>query len=507
MRARRRGGGGGHGGSHGGSHYTYVYVPGGQGAPIVPFVQPGDYSHIHRVAIISAIGQSMTLGSIALLSSHSTLDIAAWNMDQTVETIIANHLKDRFEVKNVTHDRAAVAQIPNSHFDTSSAKTLAAYLAGLDAKDVDAFIVVRPDAEAGSLPTPGLSLDTPDGAARPYEEANFEIDVIEAGSGRMIARAFSRAQTRRGVTPQFAVIYGPEDLRLNWKDTPSPAQFTEMKTGFERLVSMSLRETLRAMNFGIALPAVGERNLVPIPPEKDPFRKLNKVMVVSAVGDRLGLDHRGTWFEHKQTVQPVADWNMDAEFEKRVASGLDKHFVQTSVPVDRAKLAAFAVKFDKASMAMPVDGITPGADVDAYVVLLKYKIASGDDTTGLGLFNVTPYGDETTQVFANYAIAIVDGKTAKIVWVHRGVASPLHASPIPVRQAANSDWPKDGGAFTPEQAAATHALFSDMMGDSIDETLLDMVLTGKTVAAREDDLASFGDDGVASPPPDAAAPG
>jgi hypothetical protein len=494
-------GGGGGGGGHGGSgHYVYIPVYGGQAVMVVPPAQTADYSRIHSVAVISGIGQTLTLGKAALLTTHSTLSIADWNLDQGVETTLAHYLSGGFMVKTVPHDSAVLANIPNGHFDTSSAKALQAYIQALQAKDVDAFIVVRPDAELGTPITPGLSLDATGSTTRPEEEVNFEIDVVDAQSGTIIAHAFSRAADRQGVAAQFAAFWGSKDVKVMPNGTPTDAQRNQMKADFERNVSLSLRETLRALSLAIPLPEVGARNIVTVAPDQSPFRKLSKVMVISTLGDHVEVHYPGGLFtKTKDTLTPVSDWNLDAEFEKHAADALDKHFVPASVPVDRAKLASLTVGMDqKLDTLPPVDGISPGAGVDLYVMLVKLRTKPVGGISGLAMWDT---GADFADALVDYAIALVDPKTARIVFLHRGVTSPKFPSELPMRVTMKANMPNPGAGFSPEQASTLHTLYSGIMADSIPETLLRMELTGRKIEAGGGDLADASVDGAAQTEP------
>src|ERR1700679_20462 len=91
--AYAHGGGGGGGGGHGSSgHYVYVPVYGGIAVPMVPQAQVGNYSNIHTVAVLSGLGQTMTLGKAALLTPHSTFSIADWNFDRAIEDSVSRDM-------------------------------------------------------------------------------------------------------------------------------------------------------------------------------------------------------------------------------------------------------------------------------------------------------------------------------------------------------------------------------------------------------------------------------
>jgi hypothetical protein len=490
LQAHAHGGGGGGGGGHSsGSHSYYMPVYVGGMGPMLPPTTVGNTSSIHSVAVISAIGQSLTLGNAALLATHSTLSIADWNFDRGVEDIVSRDLAGGFTVKPVAHDSAALAAIPNGFYDTSSAKALQAYIAALPDHSVDAFVVVRPDAETGTPNTPGLSLDATVGGTKPLEQANFEIDVIDAQSGRVISHAFSRAVDRQGLPPQFAMFYGSAEARVMPNTVPTDAQRAVMKKDFERNISLTLRETLRALQLSIPLPEIGARTIVPLTAAENPAAKVPKIMIVSALGDGIEVDYPGNLFKkrHDQTY-PVADWNLDTEFEKHALSLLDKHFTPVTVPIDRAKLATL-VMGDPSVAKLPVPGITPGTPgVDLYVVLAKiHGTATSDNTTGLAMWNRG--SDDFGGIFCQYAVVLVEPKTARMVFATSGASSPKFPSVLPYRAIAKTDLPDPGAGFAPGQAEAAHALLTQMMDDSIEEMLLRLHLSGRKIEDGGADIA------------------
>jgi hypothetical protein len=467
------GGGGGHGGGH--TTYTTVYIPGG--IPEVPAAKTGDTSAIHSVAIVTAIGQNMMLGRPGWLAQHKTIDISDWKLDDEVDATLRRYLAGRFTFVNVPYDAAALAAIPNGKNDTT-VKNMQAYLGALHAQGVDAFVVVRPDAEGDAF-SPGLSLDNNDSAtARPTVEANYEIDIVDAKSLAIVSHTLSRVTLRQGDGEHFAALLGSMDINISPDQTPSDAQRAEMKKAFSHLVSISLVETLRSLNLGVALPQPGARVMVPIPKDIAPFQKVTNVAVVSAVGDSLDLNHRAPFFVHSATTAPIADWNLDAAIESDVRAALDKRFVVKPVPVDRAKIAALNITIDQKGIATTVDGLTATGDIDAYIVVLKRTSPFGlDDVKGLGVAHQTSIGDEHTTVFAIYEIAVVDPHTLKPLMVLAGRTSPLQPIEVPVHVVPNTTWPQTP-PLSPDQARTVEQALTDMMADSIPETLMRMGLTG-----------------------------
>jgi len=471
------GGGGGHGGGRGG--YTSVYISGGVSE--VPPAVTGDTTKIHTVAIVSAIGQTLTLGRAGLLATHKDVDIADIKLDDVVDSELRKYLAGRFTFVDVPYDRAALAAIPNGKLDSSTA-AVHAYLAALPGQNVDAFIVVRPDAE-GAAGTPGLSLlDASDtGAVRPSILANYEIDIVDAKDLKVISHTLSRVTLRQGDIEHFAALLGSADLNISPQQTPTDVQRVAMKKQYSHLLSISLIETLRSLNLGVALPPPGARVMVPIPPELQPFPKMTRVAVISAIGDELDLNHRAPFFVHTSGAAPIADWNLDDAVEADVRGALDKRLTVKQEPADRAKIAKLNVTVDQNGLATVIDGLQPASDVDAYIVVLKRKTVlglAGDPVTGLALSNQTSIDSEHTAAFAMYEIALVDPHTFKPMLLVAGRTSPAKPVDIPSHVLDNAAWPKDGGALSPDQVKLVQPAMTDILADSIPETLMRMGLTG-----------------------------
>jgi hypothetical protein len=257
--------------AHGGSYvYIPVVIPGG---PIlVPAAKIGDTSHIHNVAVITALGENMTLGRAGWLADHSTVNIADMGLDNFVDGALRKYLTGHFTMVDVPYDRAKLAAIPNGTLDFTT-KEVETYLAALPADGVDAFIVVRPDGEAGGANTPGLSLNTGNGGKQSGISANFEIDIVDAKTHQTISHALSRIEPREGSGAHFASMYGPEDLKIEPDQTLTADQRTKLRAQYVKLLSNALIETLRALDLGVALPKPGERVMIPIPEEKRPKAK------------------------------------------------------------------------------------------------------------------------------------------------------------------------------------------------------------------------------------------
>ena len=400
------------------------------------------------------------------------MDISSWGVDAQVENELTRYLGSRFTIKHVEYDRAGIEGLENAKGALDSVAALRDKLRVIPNDGIDAFIVVRPDVEGDMMGAQGLNVENRSDM-RPVEWANYEIDIIDAHTLTIIGHARSRLQTRAGGVIGFPGLYRNDGFVVDGKSTPTAAQLAQMQKGFASLVPMTLVSTLRSLNLGIVLPQPGDRVMVPVPEDKRP--KIKTVAVMSAIGDTITLDHRGAFFVHDVNSVPIADWNMDQEIEADITAALDKRLTVKSMAADRAKIAKLIFPFPTASLSLPIDGLTASTDIDLYILVIR---APGYDALfGLSERTWTPIGSQATSVFANYAIALIDPKSLKPIYIRPGLTSPSKPSKDLASSVDNADWP-DKAAFTAQQATAVHKALSDILADSIPETLMQLNLTG-----------------------------
>jgi len=506
------GGGGGHGGGHGGTYVYSYYGGGGEVLRPEPAVT-GDYSNIHTIAILSSIGTQLTLGSVGLFSTHTDIDISGWgwNLDDWSTSNVRGYLGSRFTVKDVSYDRAGLARIPNGHFDTSSAKALHDYLGRLNAGGVDAFVIVRSDAEGSSRPTPGLSINVENG--RTVEVANYEIDVVDAKTGNIIAHSISRMAFREKAPADYAAIFGPQDLALSSKDTPSDAQRAKMKLEFTKLLTVSLLETVRSLNFGVTLPGVGGREVVPMPADKAAAIKGKTVAVVSAIGDTFSIAERATFGGVSSAVYfPIPLWQIDAHVEATMRDALSKRLKIKDLTVNRDAVYKARINFAPGATNGPIPGLPTAQDIDLYVVILKHAPAESSPVCmGLGIFANHGWLATSASDYACYDFVLVDPKTAKPVTAVVGTLSPKWPMALPMEVIDGALAPKPPAGLTPDQSDKLQAKMIAYLDDSIPEMMLRFGLTDMTIryipGARVDkDLGASESDATAPPPPGAQPP-
>jgi hypothetical protein len=483
--------------AHGGGGYVAVpiFIPGAAAAALPP-PQTGDYSQIHTVAVISGVGQNFRFQTAAsgIFGRSNTIDISDWKLDAFATSIIRRYLSTRFTVKDVAFDRGALFALPNGGWTASSesSEALRKFMTSVSTDGVDAFVVIRPDLvrSVSNNGIVGLGLQRGD---LPIEWLNFEIDIIDAHTLQQIGACYARAQIREGTGPQLPGFIMPANRDVGDSLTPTPAQLSLLKTDFELGLQNTLTETLRALRLGIDLPVPGSRSLVPIPEAMNPYKAIKTVGVVSTVGDNLELPWSGMLLLHGMNAMQIRDWKLDGEIEADVTSALGKQFTVRPIAFDRARLASASVALDKNKQMLPIEGLAPSSDVDAFVVVLNDTATIGppalsQDIAGFGVWNREGQIDKTA-VFAIYAIAVVDAHTLKILAVSPGISSPRHASSKLLRKVDETVFQRDGTTISADGVKTVHAAISDIMSDSIPETLLRLGLTGVMVEKPETAVA------------------
>jgi hypothetical protein len=440
------------------------------------------WDRIHTVAVVSGIGTKLLLvNDHQFANDTKPVDIASWNIDAQVTAALKSYLGSRFTFTDVKYDPAAVAQLPSGEWDTAD-HGVRAFDGTLAADGVDAFIIVRPSSDKSTPGPAGLALENRYAAdPRPVEWADYEIDIVDAKTFAVLAHAQSRIQPRAGTPASFAAVMGAKDLAPSSDLTLSDAQRAALQDDFARLVSQSLTETVRALNLNVPLPAMGARDLVAMAPGQDPFASIKTIAIASAIGDALEMKQWSTITLTDKQV-PIADWHIDDQVEALAKDAMGKRFTIAAGNIDRAALASTPVIDARGHVEATLPGLQPDNAIDAYVLFLKMPLSG--EPAGVGMTNSDTLfgGDAQTDLFANYAIAVIDAHTLKPIVIDQAATSPRSAAATPTEKVDHALWPAEIGNPTPAEAAKIHQALSDLLADSVPETLLRMGLTGMTIA-------------------------
>jgi hypothetical protein len=457
-----------------------IYIP--ASVPVVPAAVKADYEKIHKVAVISAIGGSLDVMSIRQLgpADERPFPISDWNLDAQATALLKQYLGGRFEFHDVAYDSAALSALPNGHWTTASASTakLVEYLKTLPAGDIDAFLLVRPDQEAGVQAPPGIGIFMQGGDASLW--ANYEIDIVDAKDIRQIAKSFARVRLRDNTTASFA---GLELNKALYPDGDQNLTATQLKTigvATNYLLRVSMIETIRALDLGVPLPAAGARVLKPIPADSNPYRKYKSIAVASVLGDGLTEDGFGFMqMSHDHFVLPVPDWQLDARAEERVKKALAGHFEVHDADVDRAALSKISIMSNDLKVNRDFSTLKPSGDTDLWLLLMpaSLPVVSGHKAEGAGLYKVTG----GAAAYVNYLMVLVDARSGAFLMSRLPTTSPDHAEAFAWRRIDKSVFPDKPPALSPAQAEQVKATITSLLDDTLDETVLRMGLTGLVV--------------------------
>jgi hypothetical protein len=466
--------------------------------PATPSASTADYQKIHTVAVISALGAHMTLRNYHFVGPKDhELDIADWQIDDDIVARIKQYLGGRFEFKSVAYDRAALAAIPNGKWDGLDSK-FPAFLRSLPSDSVDAYIVVRPDLGTQAPGVEGLGLENGGafGDMTPVVWANYEIDIVDARTAKVIASAYSQLRLRDKTPASFAgIVVASRNLRVGDDFKLNDVQLKSLRLNVSYLVHLSLRETLRALNMGVDLPPPGSRVISPFPPGQDPYRNYKSVAVVSGVADVLDLEHLGGTILSRDTYAvPKPEWQLDSMLEKRAEDALRGRFEIKSANVDRAAFAKARLLDGDGKYNPAFPGLSPDPATDLYVVFVKVRNGlppTNATGMGVGVFNKSVVLT-MTEAFAYYAVAVLDAHTMKVLLTRVAEPSPAHPEDTPVEKLDRSFWPDSPPALTDTQNEKIRDTITGLLTDSEDEVLLRTGLTGRIISDEAPQVSNAG---------------
>jgi hypothetical protein len=460
---------------------------------VVQGAKTADYDKIHTVAVISALGSHLTMRNNHFIGpKEHTIDVEDWKIDDEIENRLKQYLSPRFSFKEVPYDRASIAKIPDGQWDNWFSK-FPDFLKTLPQDQVDAYIVVRQGLGYNAPGIQGLGLENgaPFGEATPVVWTNYEIDIVDAKTAKVIAEAYSRVRLRDSDQPSFSGIFASNALKVGDDFSLTDSQSKLLHSTVSTMLTLSIIETVRALNMGIELPPPGARVLREFTPEDDPYPHAKSVAIISGVGDVIDFEHLGfTILARSSASLPDPGWNLDTQIEQRARDNLQKRFTIKDVPIDREQFAKARLWDEDGKAAPHFPGLAVTDDVDLYVVFVKMSAGMAPtvvQATGLGvldttgsLVNIAP----DTEVFANYATAVIDAHTGKVIFARRAISSPTHKDDWPAKPLDRTIWPKNPAAMTSEQATAIKNALTDIIYDSEDETLLRLGLTGLAITGE-----------------------
>jgi hypothetical protein len=413
-----------------GAAQAQAFAPVEQKGPHIRAAETGDYSAIHRIAIVSTMGSQLRIEG---RKGSTRIDVSDWKVDDAVTATLRKYLGGHFEIAQ---------------------------------GDVDARVIVKPVGDP--LPGPagiGVRLDEPLAFC-----ANFEIDIVGARDGVVLGRAVSRMQTHTATPASFACYAEDASLRSELEHGPSAATLDGLEAQFKVLLPRALVETLRSLKLGLALPPPGDHSIAP-PENPLDTQAIASVAVVSAMGDTFAFSRpRDVLHEGELIETPITAWGLDAEVERIATAALARKFAVKPADFDRAALARVVLREGKRPK---IEGLKPSAEVDVYVLIVK-AFRNGTGSSGAGLWRREWIGD-ATYACVNYAVLVVDARTLKVLRAALPAMPPQAASAYPLVRVDDALWPdlaKDA-----RSAEGAHAIVERLLTDSLPETLYQIGLT------------------------------
>ena len=458
-------------------------ISAGFGAAPMPSPEPTvtDHSKIRTVGVLSGIGSTLVVQRGRTFGSkRSEPAIADWAVDSFVVSRVREYLDGRFTFKDVDYDVSAMARLPATVLRDTN-KTVRGFFSTIP-KDVDAYIVVRRES------APSLKLyDPATGDDPPMIVADYVIDVLSPARLDVIATANSQIRYRADGEAYAAEFVGDPDLKPSADAQLSDPQRTRLRSEFERLLSMSLADTLRALDLGATLPppVAGTRRIVHLEPAQDPFVNIRSVSILSAIGDRFYFGDKGTTVADRSRSLSIPDWGVDGHVEDVARHILSQRFEVKEVTVDRTALLTSTVRDGNLNFNPIVRGIEPTSEVDAHVLFLKFPMPldySNYEGLGLGLFNPQDVRSQTKNaLFAHYAVVVVDARSLKMIRTISGTMRPDYVAPRPTREIDASLWAESVAQVNTDRKQAIRQSLLDLLTESTEQTLLRVGLTGNAV--------------------------
>ena len=457
------------------------YCPEPAGPPERP-VDPRKYANIRTVAVLSGIGSVVTINKRRAIGSVAKdMDVSDWSIDEFVRSRVREYLSSRFSFIDVTYDPRAMARSLNS-LPRNSNPAIKQFFSTIRKDGIDAYVLIRRDATFRG--PAGLGIDDPYRGENPVEFANYAIDIVDPRTLNVVATQFSRITLREGGQAFWTELLADADLKVSPDVTITDDQRAKFRSDFERLISISLPETLRAFQLGAALPPVtAMRSIVPMTPDQDPFPNIRSVGIVSVIADHFHLQRiAGFILSNRSAALPIADWAIDAHIEDTARKLLADRFVIKDVTVDREALMRMRLVDDFGKFATKFDALKATTEVDAYVVFLKFAAETGLGNyfgMGVGLLNHDDFGSfpKENALFAYYAIIVVDARTLEPIKAFRGATGAGQARPNPTRELDWSLWPDRLDSPSSDQQEAFKQGLKTLLSESVEETLLRMGLT------------------------------
>jgi hypothetical protein len=144
----------------------------------------GEYDSIHKVGVISAIGDTFAFDRIGVMvfgNGQQTASVADWHLDEVATKLISDALSSRFTVKPVNIDSHSICSAKNFCLPISQNPDVDAYVVLVAAGMLDPYSTAITIQGVGLWSQEGLLVSDHD-----WVHVNTKIYVVDARTGNRI---------------------------------------------------------------------------------------------------------------------------------------------------------------------------------------------------------------------------------------------------------------------------------------------------------------------------------
>jgi hypothetical protein len=180
---------------------------------------------IRTIAVLAGLGDTLeVMGPGRFGLRGKSVDIGDWNLNPLLVAATQKWLSERFEIKNITYDAAALGRI--GPMDWYSGRDARRFLGPLSNNGIDAFVVIR-RAAGGLQLVAGDDQDV-------FEVANFQIEIIDSRKWELVGRLPSQIRSRLGNEGSLPVRIASRRLKPGGDLILMPEQLAEVHQDFLR---------------------------------------------------------------------------------------------------------------------------------------------------------------------------------------------------------------------------------------------------------------------------------
>ncbi|HEX2594530.1 MAG TPA: hypothetical protein VHL34_23710 [Rhizomicrobium sp.] len=208
------------------------------------------------------------------------------------------------------------------------------------------------------------------------------------------------------------------------------------------------------------------------------YANIHVVGVISAIGDHISMTKTGiTVLGNGGYKFPTSDWGIDAMVTRQIADALAPRFTVRKIEADVSEIREPDDRTEEMSGFIR-HALPPAGDIDAYVIVYKYRCLQACGATpfrlfGLGFSHHQPLlGLTNDKLYAFYRVAVVDARTLRTIDVGTAEFQTRWGPASPYGDIASSAWEDEIENLTPEQQDAIKAAMMPMVQKSLSGALV-----------------------------------